>query len=33
MHDLRQGGLVASQRGKSGGYVLARDRRRSASRT
>ncbi len=25
MHDLRQGGLVASQRGKGGGYVLAVD--------
>jgi Rrf2 family protein len=25
MHDLRQGGLVTSQRGKGGGYVLARD--------
>lgn len=25
MHDLRQAGLVASQRGKGGGYVLARD--------
>jgi Rrf2 family protein len=25
MHDLRQGGLVHSQRGKGGGYVLARD--------
>jgi Rrf2 family protein len=25
MHDLRQGGLVLSQRGKGGGYVLAAD--------
>jgi len=25
MHDLRQGGLVHSQRGKGGGYVLAVD--------
>jgi len=25
MHDLRQGGLVESRRGKGGGYVLARD--------
>jgi Rrf2 family protein len=25
MHDLRQGGLVYSQRGKGGGYVLAVD--------
>ena len=25
MHDLRQGGLVTSQRGKGGGYVIARD--------
>jgi Rrf2 family protein len=25
MHDLRLGGLVTSQRGKGGGYVLARD--------
>ena len=25
MHDLRQAGLVASQRGKGGGYVLAVD--------
>jgi len=25
MHDLRQAGLVASQRGKGGGYVIARD--------
>ena len=25
MHDLRQGGLVPSQRGKGGGYVLAGD--------
>lgn len=25
MHDLRQAGLVASRRGKGGGYVLARD--------
>ena len=25
MHDLRQGGLVESQRGKGGGYVIARD--------
>jgi Rrf2 family transcriptional regulator, cysteine metabolism repressor len=25
MHDLRQAGLVASQRGKGGGYVLAAD--------
>jgi Rrf2 family protein len=25
MHDLRQGGLVASRRGKGGGYVLTRD--------
>ncbi len=25
MHDLRQGGLVESRRGKNGGYVLARD--------
>jgi len=25
MHDLRQGGLVRSQRGKGGGYVLAVD--------
>ena len=25
MHDLRQGGLVVSRRGKGGGYVLARD--------
>jgi Rrf2 family protein len=25
MHDLRQGGLVTSQRGKGGGYALARD--------
>ena len=24
MHDLRQGGLVTSTRGKNGGYVLAR---------
>jgi Rrf2 family protein len=24
MHDLRQGGLVSSTRGKNGGYVLAR---------
>jgi Rrf2 family protein len=24
MHDLRQGGLVSSMRGKNGGYVLAR---------
>jgi len=25
MHDLRQGGLVTSQRGKGGGYAIARD--------
>ena len=25
MHDLRQAGLVESQRGKGGGYVIARD--------
>ncbi len=25
MHDLREGGLVSSQRGKGGGYVLARN--------
>ena len=25
MHDLRQGGLVKSQRGKGGGYAIARD--------
>jgi Rrf2 family protein len=25
MHDLRQGGFVKSQRGKGGGYVIARD--------
>jgi len=25
MHDLRQAGLVESQRGKRGGYVIARD--------
>ena len=25
MHDLRQGGFVTSQRGKCGGYALARD--------
>jgi Rrf2 family protein len=25
MHDLRQAGLVTSQRGKGGGYALARD--------
>ena len=25
MHDLRQAGLVDSQRGKGGGYVIARD--------
>ena len=25
MHDLRHGGLVESQRGKNGGYVLVRD--------
>ena len=25
MHDLRQGGLVRSQRGKGGGYLLAAD--------
>ena len=25
MHDLRQGGLVESQRGKGGGYAIARD--------
>jgi Rrf2 family protein len=25
MHDLRQAGLVESQRGKGGGYIIARD--------
>ena len=25
MHDLRQGGLVTSRRGKGGGYMIARD--------
>jgi Rrf2 family protein len=25
MHDLRQGGLVTSQRGKGGGYAISRD--------
>jgi Rrf2 family protein len=25
MHDLRQGGLITSQRGKGGGYAIARD--------